>query len=289
MIREPAVSGTFYPGNPRALASEIEEHIGRASVEPIEGDILGLISPHAGYIYSGPVAAHGYKTLLGRTYDTVIILAPSHRQYFEGAAVQKHGGYKTPLGVVPVDEAFASKLLARLPEVQDNARAHEGEHSLEVQIPFLQFVLKEFRLLPLIMGTYDTDTCEELASALFDVMEDMKRTKDTKDKRQQYLVVGSTDLSHYYPYRHALELDGKIVERLNAFDVKGLIDDLDKDRCEACGSGPVITTMLLSREMGANASRVMKYANSGDTSGDKGAVVGYVSCVFYRAGERCGD
>ena len=280
MIREPAVSGTFYPGNPRALASEIEEHIGRASVEPIEGDILGLISPHAGYIYSGPVAAHGYKTLLGRTYDTVIILAPSHRQYFEGAAVQKHGGYKTPLGVVPVDEAFASKLLARLPEVQDNARAHEGEHSLEVQIPFLQFVLKEFRLLPLIMGAYDTNTCEELASALFDVI---------KSKTEQYVVVGSTDLSHYYPYRHAVELDGRIVERLNAFDVKGLREDLEDDRCEACGAGPVITTMLLSRKMGANASRVVKYANSGDTAGDKGAVVGYVSCVFYRAGDRRGS
>jgi MEMO1 family protein len=283
MIREPAVSGTFYPGNPRALTGDIEEYLSRASVEAIEGDILGLISPHAGYMYSGPVAAHGYKALLGRTYDTVIILAPSHRQYFEGAAVQRHGGYKTPLGVVPVNEPFASKLLARLPAVQANDKAHEGEHSLEVQIPFLQFVLKEFQLLPLIMGAYDTDTCEELASALFDVM------KDIKDKRHRYLVVGSTDLSHYYPYRHAVELDSKIVERLNAFDVKGLIDDLEEDKCEACGSGPVITTMLLSRKMGANASRVVKYANSGDTSGDKGAVVGYVSCVFYRTGDRCGD
>lgn len=280
MIREPAVSGMFYPGSPKALAGDIKEYLGRASVEAIEGDIIGLISPHAGYIYSGSVAAHGYKALLGRTYDTVIVLAPSHRQYFEGAALQTRDGYRTPLGVVPVDEPLAAELLARLSVVQSNAKAHEGEHSLEVQVPFLQYVLKEFRLLPLIIGAYDPDTCEELASALFDVM---------KDKRQQYLVVGSTDLSHYYPYHHAVELDSRIVDRLNAFDIKGLIEDLDADRCEACGSGPVITTMLLSRKMGANASRVMKYANSGDTSGDKDAVVGYVSCVFYRTGGRHGD
>jgi MEMO1 family protein len=280
MIREPAVSGTFYPDNPKALAGDIEKYLAQANAEAIEGDIRGLISPHAGYIYSGPVAAHGYKTLTGRTYDTVIILAPSHRHYFEGAAIQAHGGYKTPLGVVPVDEPLAAELLSCLPVVQPNTKAHEGEHSLEVQVPFLQFVLKQFRLLPLIMGAFDPDTCEELASALFDVI---------KDKGKQYLVVGSTDLSHYYPYRHAVELDGKIVNRLNTFDVEGLLEDLDNDRCEACGSGPVVTTMLLARKMGANRSKVVKYANSGDTAGDKGAVVGYVSCVFYRIGGPGGD
>jgi MEMO1 family protein len=273
MIREPAASGTFYPANPKALARDIELYLEQAAPGEIKGEIKGLVAPHAGYIYSGSVAAWGYKVLSQRTYDTVIVIAPSHRSYFEGAAIQEKGGYRMPLGIVSIDEEFAAELLKRSSVVQSNFQAHQGEHSLEVQLPFLQVVLKNFRIVPLIMGAQDIALCEALASALFQVM---------RESKKQFLVVGSTDLSHYYPYNHAIKLDGEVAQNLNNFDVQGLARDLGSDKCEACGAGPMITTMLVSQKLGANASKVLKYANSGDVSGDKASVVGYLSAVFYR-------
>ena len=275
MIREPAVSGTFYPRDAKTLTHDIEQYLSDAAPAEIQGDIKGLIAPHAGYMYSGPVAAWGYKALSGRRYDTVIVLAPSHRSYFSVAAVQDRGGYRTPLGVVEIDEGFASDLLRQGGPIISDAHAHREEHSLEVQVPFLQYVLKDFRLVPIIMGAHDVELCEELASALLRAME---------DGTKQFLVVGSTDLSHYYPYRHAVELDSHVVERLDRFDVHGFVEDLASEKCEACGAGPIITTMMATRQMGADAARVLRYANSGDVSGDKATVVGYVSCVFYKKG-----
>ena len=275
MIREPAASGMFYPADPKALARDVELYLEQALPAEIEGEIKGLIVPHAGYIYSGSVAAWGYKVLLNRSYDTVIVIAPSHRSYFEGAAIQEQGGYRMPLGIVKIDEEFAAALLKRGGVVQSNIHAHQGEHSLEVQLPFLQVVLKDFQLVPLIMGAQDVALCEKLALALFEVM---------RESEKQVLVVGSTDLSHYYPYNHALELDGEVARNLNDFDVQGLIRDLGSDKCEACGAGPIITTMMVSQKLGANASKVLKYANSGDVSGDKASVVGYLSAVLYRMG-----
>jgi AmmeMemoRadiSam system protein B len=275
MIREPAASGMFYPANPKALARDVELYLEQASPPEIKGEIKGLIAPHAGYIYSGSVAAWGYKVLMHRSYDTVIVIAPSHRSHFEAVAIQEEGGYSMPLGIVKIDEEFAAALLKRSGAVQSNSHAHQGEHSLEVQLPFLQVLLKDFRLVPLIMGAQDIALCEALASALFQVMQESEK---------RFLVVGSTDLSHYYPYSHALELDGEVARNLNDFDVQGLARDLGSDKCEACGAGPMITTMMVSQKLGANASKVLKYANSGDVSGDKASVVGYLSAVFYRMG-----
>jgi MEMO1 family protein len=280
MIREPAASGMFYPANPKALAHDVEVYLDQALPGEIKGEIKGLIAPHAGYMYSGAVAAWGYKVLLKRTYDTVIIIAPSHRSHFEGVALQEQGGYRMPLGIVKIDEEFASELLKSSGVIQSNSHAHRGEHSLEVQLPFLQVVLKEFRIVPLIMGDQGTALCEALASALFQVM---------RESEKQFLVVGSTDLSHYYPYNHALELDGEVARNLNNFDVKGFVRDFAASKCEACGAGPMITTMMVSQKLGANGSKVLKYANSGDVSGDKASVVGYISAVFYKMGNGRGN
>ncbi|HVN24193.1 MAG TPA: AmmeMemoRadiSam system protein B [Syntrophorhabdales bacterium] len=279
MLREPAVSGMFYPADPKALLDDIEVYLKQASPEEIRGDIKGMVSPHAGYMYSGAVAAWGYKALLMRKYDTVIIIAPSHKAYFEGAAVQERGGYRTPLGIVQIDEEFASELVKESKVVQANTQVHKGEHSLEVQLPFLQVVLQEFRMVPLIMGTQDSGVSRELASALSKVI----RRIGTKS-----LVIGSTDLSHYYPYAHALELDGQVARNLGSFDIAGLTSDLEADKCEACGAGAVVATMAVSRKLGANAAKVLKYANSGDVSGDKASVVGYISAVFYQEDEGLG-
>jgi AmmeMemoRadiSam system protein B len=280
MIREPAASGMFYPANPKALAHDIELYLDRASPAEIKGEIKGLIAPHAGYMYSGAVAAWGYKVLLKRAYDTVILIAPSHRSHFEGAALQAQGGYRMPLGIVKIDEEFASELLMKSSVVQSNIHPHQGEHSLEVQLPFLQVVLKEFRMVPLIMGAQDANLCEALASALFQAMQGSSK---------RCLVIGSTDLSHYYPYSHALGLDGQVARNLDNFDIMGLTRDLAADKCEACGAGPMITTMMVSQKLGANAGKVLKYANSGDVSGDKASVVGYISAVFYRMVNGRGD
>lgn len=273
-IREPAVSGTFYPDNPKILTKNIEAYLKNASFDAIEGEILGLISPHAGYMYSGQVAAYGYKAIMGLSYETVIVIAPSHRSRFEGVAVLEKGGYRTPLGVVPVDEEFTGEIVNLQTFIRPNVDAHRGEHSIEVQVPFLQVVLKDFTMVPLIMGSQDPALWEALADCLYVVM---KKTK------KRVLIVGSTDLSHYYPYSEAIELDTIVRQHLEAYDTQGLQDNLRKGTCEACGAGPIISTMLLSQKLGATRSKVLKYANSGDVSGDRSGVVGYISCVFMRS------
>ncbi len=271
-IRAPAVSGMFYPGNPKTLKRDIERYLSEAVLDPIAGDIVGIISPHAGYMYSGPVAAYGYKAIAGREYDTVIVIAPSHRKFFEGAAAIEKGGYRTPLGVVEVDEETAGMILKKSSAVKSNIDVHKEEHSLEVQIPFLQIILKSFKIVPLIMGTQDFLTCEALSAGIYETL---------KNSGKKILIVGSTDLSHYYSYAHAVELDGVVTKHLDDFDMEGLVTDLGEDKCEACGAGPMITAMMLSRKSGANQGKVLKYANSGDITGDKSTVVGYVSAVFY--------
>ena len=271
-IRAPAVSGMFYPGNPKTLKRDIERYLSEAVLDPIAGDIVGIISPHAGYMYSGPVAAYGYKAIAGCEYDTVIVIAPSHRKFFEGAAAIEKGGYRTPLGVVEVDEETAGMILKKSSAVKSNIDVHKEEHSLEVQIPFLQIILKSFKIVPLIMGTQDFLTCEALSAGIYETL---------KNSGKKILIVGSTDLSHYYSYAHAVELDGVVTKHLDDFDMEGLVTDLGEDKCEACGAGPMITAMMLSRKSGANQGKVLKYANSGDITGDKSTVVGYVSAVFY--------
>jgi MEMO1 family protein len=272
-VREPAVSGTFYPDDPKTLRRDIDRYLASAVFENVDGPIAGLISPHAGFMYSGPVAAYGYKAVQGSSYDTVIVIAPSHRAYFEGAAIQDKGGYKTPLGVIAIDEDISGAMLRESEDVISDLRPHAMEHSLEVQLPFLQVVLKTFKLVPLIMGVQDVRTCERLADSICDVL---------RASGKRVLVVGSTDLSHYHPYSQANKLDSTLVHDLEKYDLKALEEDFEKERFEACGYGPIIITMMVSKKMGATKSKVLKYLNSGDTSGDKSGVVGYVSSVFYK-------
>jgi MEMO1 family protein len=271
-IREPAVSGTFYPSNPRVLREDIKQYFSLAPTGPAPGRVKGLISPHAGYMYSGQVAAYGYKVLTAGTYDTVIVVAPSHKAYFKGVAVQDKGGYRTPLGLVPIDEKVAGAILEAGDLVHSDAVVHKGEHSVEVQLPFLQVALGDVGFVPLIMGDQTPSLCSGLADQIVSALKGLGKTA---------LIVGSTDLSHYYPYAQAVRLDSSITRRLAAFDPEGLEEDLRADRSEACGAGPMLVTMMTAQRLGADKSAVLKYANSGDVSGDKEAVVGYTSCIFY--------
>jgi AmmeMemoRadiSam system protein B/AmmeMemoRadiSam system protein A len=231
---------------------------------------VALISPHAGYVYSGPVAAHAYKLLQRHTFDTVVIVAPSHYAAFRGVSVYDQGGYRTPLGLVPLDTEFIADLKTADSEIRYVPKAHEKEHSLEIQLPFLQTVMPEFKLVPLVMGAQDLSTCRRLAKALSDCADN-----------KSVLLVASSDLSHYHTRAEARKLDSRVAARVAAFDPKGLYSDLSKELSEACGGGPMIAVMLAAQQLGALHAEVLKVADSGDAFGDTSRVVGYLAAVFW--------
>jgi len=271
-IREPAVSGTFYPDKPEMLSRDVKRYLENAKREKVEGEIVALFSPHAGYMYSGQVAAYAYKLIEGEVFDSVVVIAPSHRALFKGASIYDRGGYRTPLGVVPVDVELSKKMMEKRKEIQFFPEAHFQEHSLEVQIPFLQVVLKSFKLVPIVMEPYwSWETCQSVASAIAETV-----------KGKKVLLVASTDLSHFYTYNIAIELDKIFLDHIERFDVEGLNRDLKSNRTEACGGGAVATIMLAAKMLGANHGKVLKYANSGDVTGDRSRVVGYAAGVFYK-------
>jgi hypothetical protein len=271
-IREPAVAGMFYPDKAEVLSRDIKRYMGKAAGQKIEGEVVALVAPHAGYMYSGQVAACAYKLIEGKNYDTVIIVAPSHRALFKGASLYDRGGYRTPLGVVPIDLPLAKKMMEIRKEIQFLPQAHAQEHSLEVQIPFLQASLKPFKLIPIVMEpSWSWETCLSLGSALAEGA-----------RGGRILLVASSDLSHFHSYDKAVQLDQIVLSHLERLSPEGLERDLKKGRCEACGGGPILSIMLAAKALGANKGKVLKYLNSGDVTGDRSRVVGYGAAVFYR-------
>ncbi len=271
LVRKPAVSGMFYPDNPTKLKKDIETYLRHAIIPDFEEDIMSIVSPHAGYVYSGQVAAYGFKTVERKPYDTVILIGPSHRAYFDGVAVWPGGSFETPLGRVDIDEDIAGAMVNMGGIIRADMDVHRQEHSIEVQVPFLQSVLEDFKIIPLVMGIQTTDVCKKLAQSLYPVL---------RNSSKRFLTVCSTDLSHYYPDSKAKKLDSIIVDHLNTFNIPGMIESVETGKTEACGAGPIIVTMMLSEMLGANCGKVLKYADSGDISGDKSGVVGYVSAIF---------
>ena len=274
-IREPAVAGAFYPDKPEILQRDLSKYFENAKKEKLEGEIVSLVSPHAGYMYSGQVAAYAYKLIEGKSFESVVVVAPSHHALFKGASLYDRGGFRTPLGVVPVDVELSKKIMEKRKEIQFLPEAHRQEHSLEVQIPFLQIALKSFKLVPIVMEPYwSWETCQYLASAIAETV-----------RGKKVLLVASTDLSHFYTYNIAVELDRIFLNHIDRFDAEGLNRDLKGNRTEACGAGPVVTVMLAAKALGANRGKVLKYLNSGDVTGDRSRVVGYGAAVFYRTAE----
>jgi len=271
-IREPVYAGSWYPGDPETLSREVKRYLENVTIEKLEGEIIALISPHAGYIYSGQVAAYAYKLLEGKHFDTVIVVAPSHHAFFKGASIYDRGGFRTPLGIVPIDSEISKKMMEGRKEFQFIPEAHAKEHSLEIQLPFLQMVLKSFKLVAIVMEPYwSWETCQKLASSMAEAVEGKKA-----------LLVASSDLSHFHSYEKAVSLDRVVLNHIERFDPGGLNRDLKEGRCEACGGGPIISVMLASKMLGANKGRVLKYLNSGDVTGERGRVVGYGAGVFYK-------
>jgi AmmeMemoRadiSam system protein B/AmmeMemoRadiSam system protein A len=274
-VRRPVVAGSWYPGDPETLAADIDAYLNDAEVAPIEGEIVAIISPHAGYVYSGGVAAHAYALLRGRRYDSVIVVAPSHRFGFRGASIFGGDGYETPLGVVPVDRDLADAITDPANGFIYEPRAHAQEHALEIQVPFLQRTLGSFSIVPIIMGDQSESRIRLLADRI-------ARAVKSSSPGKRVLLVASSDLSHFHDYDTAVELDSVVIERVRAFDPEGLIEALGRGDCEACGGGPIAAVMMAARQLGADRSTVVKYANSGDVTGDRSQVVGYMAAVLTR-------
>ena len=272
-VRLAAVAGSWYPGTAAALTREVDRYLS-AATGPSPGEVLGILSPHAGLMYSGPVAAYAYHALRGQAYDVAVLIGPSHYDAFEGVAVAHHDAFETPLGPIRVDRDLCSALAAASPLVHPRPSAHDREHSLEMQLPFLKRVLPELPIVPLVMGFQSRETIVAVGDALARTL-----------RGRQALLVASTDLSHYFDGRTAGKLDGRVVDCVSRFDVDGLLEEFERypeherGRRVACGGGPALAMLRAARLLGASQARVLRYANSGDISGDYSAVVGYLAAA----------
>ena len=270
-IRPAAVAGRWYPGSAAALTRAVDGYLSRARSDAAGrfDALIAVIAPHAGLMYSGPVAAHAYRLLPGRAFDVIVLVGPSHFVGFDGVAVYPSGGFETPLGVVPVDEACAADLMRASPIVCEHTSAHAREHSLEMQLPFVQRLAPAARIVPLVMGVQSAETARQLGDALGTVLRGRKA-----------LLVASTDLSHYHDRRTAARLDAVVIDHVTRFDAEGLQRALDARPEHACGGGPTVAVMRGARLLGADEASVLNYADSGDVSGDKSSVVGYMAAAF---------
>jgi AmmeMemoRadiSam system protein B len=262
------VAGTWYPASAAALGAAVDRYLAGVKTTP-RGTVVGLVSPHAGLMYSGPVAAHAYQAAAGGTYDVVVLVGPSHHLAFEGAVIYPRGAFDTPLGALEISVPDADAIMRQCAVVRENPAAHMREHSLEMQLPFLARLLPSVPIVPIVMGYQTRATIRTLGDGLGRALAG-RRT----------LLVASSDLSHYRDARTARELDGEVIEKINSYDADGLMATLERDPEHACGGGPIVAVMHAAHALGAVDASVLKYSDSGDVSGDKSAVVGYLAAVF---------
>ena len=272
-VRQAGVAGAFYPADANELRKMVDGFLAQAGAPAIQGSVVALISPHAGYEYSGAVAAHAYALVKGRKFERVVVIAPSHYEAFGFSAVFDGDAYVTPLGTVPVDKAFAAKLASMSPLIKLSSQGHGSrEHALEDQLPFLQRTLGQFKLAPIIMGDQSYDTCRALGVALAKLIQG----SDT-------LIVASSDLSHFHTYDEAVKLDRKTLNAIQEWDYLSMSRNFATQVWEACGGGPIIAAMIASERLGATEAILLKRANSGDVTGDRSRVVGYGALALVKA------
>lgn len=270
-VRRSVVAGTWYPGSSSGLVDTLERFLAEVEEEPLVGELHGLISPHAGYSYSGRIAAHAYKQLEGRFYPIVVVVSPVHQPYGGQYLVTSNDYYRTPLGLV---EVARSTLDAVGSEVQLRYLDRDEEHSLEIQLPFLQHMLGDFSLVPIMMGEQSLASCRQLSAALAKVLEG-----------KQALLVASSDLAHLHDYQEVIAHDREVQKYVKAFEPDGLAASLAQGEAQACGGGPIVTVMLAAGARGADAARILKYMNSGDVTGIKTSgqyTVGYLAAALYK-------
>ena len=275
-VRRAAVAGTWYPATPARLTAEITTYVDQAArtapdAVPDDADLLGLVAPHAGLMYSGPVAAHVYRLLERRSYDTIVLVGPSHYVPFEGASMWSRGAFETPLGNLGIDEDTAAAIAAACHAIHELPAAHGREHSLEMQLPFLATFAPNTPIVPIVIGHQTRATSYAVGDALAAAL-----------RGRQVLLIASSDLSHFYDAHTAATLDRQVIEQVEALDPDGLMHLLERRPDHACGGGPIVSVMRAARALGGTTSRVLRYADSGDVSGDKSSVVGYMAAAVWR-------
>jgi AmmeMemoRadiSam system protein B len=263
-----AVAGSWYPRTPEALTEALDRDLRQAGVAP-GGEVRAIIAPHAGLMYSGPVAAHAYRAAAAGTYEVVVLVGPSHFAGFDGVALWAEGRFETPLGALTIDAACARALAEVSPLIVRRTDVHGREHSLEMQLPFLRHLLPQVPIVPLLMGFQTPETILALGDALAGALQGRRA-----------LLVASSDLSHYQSAATAWRLDSVVLDAIVRFEPLELLDELEREPTHACGGGPMVSVMLAARQLGADEAMVLKYGDSGDVSGDKSAVVGYVAAAL---------
>jgi hypothetical protein len=275
-IRRPAVSGMFYAGTVGELQEQIgwcyKHELGPGTIPQVNNEgprkIVAMVVPHAGYYYSGPVAAHAYKELAeDGIFDTAVILGPNHTGYGDPVSVWAEGSWSTPLGEAEVDKKLAQRLLGDV--VKADETAHRHEHSIEVQLPWLQYLYGKVRIVPIAMMAQDLETARIVGKSIGEVGGNL-------------VVIASSDLTHYEPQSVAMEKDSSVIEAIIALDEEELYERCERLGCTMCGYGPVAAAIVASKEMKSEKASLLKYATSGDTGGDFSRVVGYGSIVIKR-------
>jgi MEMO1 family protein len=274
-IRPSPIAGTWYENNPEKLAAEVDAYLDNAVLPDFAGDVIGVIAPHAGFRYSGAVAGHAFAAVRARDFDLVALLSPMHAAHPDAFLCSAHHAYATPLGKIliahdavdDIDKSLQSKLGFGLTKV-----ANDREHSLEIELPFLQRALSnDFSLLPIMIRSADARELEILGKTLAKVLRGRKA-----------LLVASTDLSHFYAQEVAEMLDGEMLRQMESFSPEGVLEAEEMGKGFACGRGAVAATLFAARELGADNVKVLHYATSGDVTGDYSSVVGYGAGVVYQ-------
>lgn len=276
-IRPAAVAGSWYPASADRLAREVDEYIGRAQVDDRAAPIA-IVAPHAGLKYSGPVAAFAYRAVQHGEYDAAVLVGPSHFIGFSGVAIWPRGAWQTPFGSVQVAEDLARALAAASSEIIEHPPAHGREHSLEMQLPFLAHLLPGVPVVPMVMGYQNRETAFGLGDVLASAI--ANRTGE-RERAARVLLVASSDLSHYEDAPTAQAMDAVVLREVERFDAEGLMRALEREPHHACGGGPIVAVLHAARQLGATRARVLKYGDSGDVSGDKSSVVGYMAAAIW--------
>jgi len=278
--RAPAVAGMFYPDNPRDLKGVVDQSFrdkrfgpGKDPPSVPRRKIYGIVSPHAGYVYSGAVAANGFYEASSVDFQNVIMVGPNHYGIGSWVAVMKEGEWETPLGDVEINSDLVDEIAGRSSILDFDEDAHSRDHCLEVQLPFLQYIKEDFRIVPIVLVSQKSDTAYDLGNAISKTMIERGIVDST-------LLIASSDLTHYEPNSEAHRKDGELIKTILALDLNKFYAVLERLDVSACGYGAIATMMVAAKNLGATKGELLKYATSGDVTGDTSAVVGYSSIVF---------
>jgi AmmeMemoRadiSam system protein B len=278
-----SVAGRWYPDDPVQLAEEVDRYAAAAQFEPLARHPQALIAPHAGLMYSGPVAAFAYNAARQGRYASVVLVGPSHFVPFQGVALWAEGSWETPFGPVDVDRDLAAAIRMQCSRIVDVPAAHGREHSLEMQLPFLAHLLPGVPIVPLVMGHQTRDITFALGDAIAGGASRAGSAGGAGGARQEggVLLVASSDLSHSENATVAAAMDAEMIRHVERMDPEGLMAALEREPRHACGGGPMAAVLHAARQLGADHARVLRYADSGDVSGDKSSVVGYLAAAIW--------